>query len=157
MAHLESLRDENDPLWNELLFAFEVVMLDVADEAWEKNGVQAIANLLDLHGYATLYTLLKSHIKGSCMDFLYWFARAGAKESIENIVEYLDSSDQDEVVGAAVSLAILNDMRGLETIEQLCNGTHPVKLTMHPSWYFLEDIKHINHPRVQEIQAKYLY
>lgn len=155
MAYLEGLEDRSDPIWTELLANFDSAMADVSCDEMELNAVKEIRSMIDEYGYKKLYSCLIEHLKEPDIDFIYWFARAGARDVIPTVEKFLASSDLDEVVVASVSLALVGDRRGIEIIESLCSGTFRLKLDQTPYWHFSGYIEHIEDPRAREIEKKH--
>ncbi|MBU1640493.1 MAG: hypothetical protein KKG53_08410 [Proteobacteria bacterium] len=120
----------------------------------EAHCLEILQELVSTYDYADVYACLKEHDSDG-MQFLYWFARAGVSQAIPAIEKYLTSEDVDDVFDAAISLALLNDERGLDTIEKLCAGEHPLQLEETPDWYINEYIQKIDHPKARELEKKY--
>ncbi len=153
---LQSLPEENK-LWAGLWYASEQVMgLGIPSEnsIGEAHCIEILQKLVSTYGYTDVYACLKEHDSDG-MGFLYWFARAGISQAIPELENYLASDDVDDVFDAAISLALLNDDRGLATIEKLCAGEHRLKLEEIPDWYLDEYIQEIDDPRAREIEGKY--
>jgi len=71
--------------------------------------------------------------------------KAGLKDINELLLlTHLNENNEDDVYDAALTLSIYDHPKGIETLRQFINVTHPLSKNIHPKTDILPDLKFLN-------------
>ncbi|RDH44623.1 hypothetical protein B9G39_14935 [Zooshikella ganghwensis] len=151
--------NESNPVWKDLVDAFEMCTMDIVSSSrkkYEQEECALIQKAVELHGGKAVIKCIFETIQGNCSWELFWLARAGVMEVESHLIALLDSDDEDELTSAVLGLLYFDNDKAWYLLHQLINGEHQVNLTQSPSWYFQEDLELISNPKAKKYLAMVL-
>lgn len=83
------------------------------------------------------------------------FIKAGLRDVDKNLLlEYTRGDDEDDVYGAALSLAICGYPEGFELLNQFADKTHKLSNNIHPIADIIPDLTFINDERAVKLEKR---
>lgn len=152
--------DQDDPAWMEMLYGFDTATADVSGDDWERKGIEMLRQVAAKYGGEATLASMRTQLDNGSGGFydgsseLYWLARAGIREAIPWLQEYLRSENEDIRHYAAWGLAHLGEQTGFDAIEEVLSGkAEPNESRIVYDWY--ECLDEVDDDRARELIEKY--
>jgi hypothetical protein len=120
------------------------------DEAWFMSGVRA---LIKEHGTEAALEFAKNDSNAVyTTEILIKAGLRGVDKSL--LIAYTLGDNEDDVYGAALSLAICGHDEGFALLDAFTRQAHRLSANIHPVADILPDLKFIEDPRATELEKQ---
>ena len=137
----------------DIIEVFDEINTDVPDNSFELSGIQKLSKLASEFGIKETVRAVEEYIGEDARNY-YFLVKSGIDCLEELLLEKLNEDDEDEVFWSALSLLILNNELGYDTLLLFATENHPTQQYIKPKEDVYFELNKLNNELAIKLKAK---